>query len=247
MQGLSAAELLGVWELGLAQSPLQRALTLLAAAAPDIPPEALSNLSIGERDARLLTLREWTFGPQLNGLTTCPGCNERLELTFEVSDVRARTESSTAEPGDALSLCVADYEASFRLPNSLDLAAISVSQGIAASREFLFQRCVLTARHKGEDCPAELLPSDIVDAIVAQMAQADPQANGQMALSCPRCGHQWQAVFDIASFFWSEITAWASRILREVHILASAYGWREADILAMSPMRRQIYLEMVSP
>ena len=78
------------------------------------------------------------------------------------------------------------------------------------------------------------------------MAQADPQADVQLALSCPACSHQWQSVFDIVSFFWSEMNAWAYRILREVHILASAYGWREADILAMSPYRRQLYLKMVS-
>jgi hypothetical protein len=33
--------------------------------------------------------------------------------------------------------------------------------------------------------------------------------------------------------------------LREVHTLAWAYGWREADILAMSPARRQFYIELV--
>ena len=85
--------------------------------------------------------------------------------------------------------------------------------------------------------------ADVVDAIVAHMAQADPQADIQLSLVCPQCGHQWQAAFDIASFFWSEINAWANRMLREVHILASRYGWSETDILAMSPWRRQFYLE----
>jgi hypothetical protein len=33
-------------------------------------------------------------------------------------------------------------------------------------------------------------------------------------------------------------------MLYDVHALASAYGWREADVLAMSPMRRQVYLEL---
>ena len=78
------------------------------------------------------------------------------------------------------------------------------------------------------------------------MAQADPQADVQLALSCPVCGHKWQTAFDIVSFFWSEINAWAARILREVHILAWGYGWREADILALRPWRREVYLEMVS-
>jgi hypothetical protein len=31
-----------------------------------------------------------------------------------------------------------------------------------------------------------------------------------------------------------------------VHSLASAYGWSEAEIVRMSPMRRQRYLELVS-
>ena len=81
--------------------------------------------------------------------------------------------------------------------------------------------------------------------IIDQMALADPQADVQLNLSCPACNHHWQSVFDIVSFFWSEIHAWAQRTLREIHALASAYGWREADILALSPRRRQLYLEMI--
>jgi hypothetical protein len=64
-------------------------------------------------------------------------------------------------------------------------------------------------------------------------------------MSCPACQHEWLAMFDILSFFWTEIEAWAYRTLRQVHTLASAYGWREADVLAISAWRRQRYLEMV--
>jgi hypothetical protein len=91
----------------------------------------------------------------------------------------------------------------------------------------------------------DLLPADVLGAVEDQMAAADPQADVRLALSCPACGHQWQEVFDIVSFLWGEVQAWALRLLREVHTLASAYGWSEADILALSPQRRQMYLEMV--
>lgn len=241
MQGLSAAKLLGAWETGIDQSPLQRALTLLVAACPDIPSEILAQLSIGERDARLLTLREQIFGSRLSSLVNCPCCNEALELGFDVSDIRAEAGCE----GDAMGFSAAEYEVSFRLPNSLDLFAIDERRDVILGRQLLFQRCVVTARHKGENCPADLLPAEIIDRVAAQMSQADPQADVQLALSCPQCSHEWRAVFDIVSFFWAEISAWASRILREVHALASAYGWREADILAMSPRRRQCYLDMV--
>ena len=78
------------------------------------------------------------------------------------------------------------------------------------------------------------------------MAAHDPLAEVELALACPVCGHQWQLVFDVASFLWLRIEAQARRLLEEVHALARAYGWREADILAMSSGRRQAYLEMVS-
>ena len=77
------------------------------------------------------------------------------------------------------------------------------------------------------------------------MADADPQAQIKLALVCPGCSYAWHALFDVAAFLWSEVHAWAKRILYEVHTLARAYGWREADILAMSARRRQIYLDLV--
>jgi hypothetical protein len=65
-------------------------------------------------------------------------------------------------------------------------------------------------------------------------------------LKCPVCSDEWNAAFDIESFFWIEINAWAARILGEVHILASAYGWSEQEILRVSAWRRECYLNLVN-
>ena len=243
MHALFAPELLEAWEWGLGQPPLQRALTLLAAACSETPREVLERLSLGQRDAHLLTLREWTFGPQLPSLATCHGCQERLELTLSLADLRL---VPAAEPGETLSLNVGGYALCFRLPNSQDLVMIAHQLDVPTARQILFERCLLTAHLDGQQQSANQLPPQIVDAIVEHMGRADPQANIQLALVCPQCGHQWQVTFDIASFFWSEINAWAHRILREVHILASRYGWSERDILALSPWRRQFYLNVVN-
>jgi len=84
----------------------------------------------------------------------------------------------------------------------------------------------------------------VIEMVVDGMAEADPQS-GPLSLTCAACNHKWFVGFDIVSYFCTEINAWASRMLREVHLLASTYGWRENDILAMSPWRRQSYLEMI--
>lgn len=242
MHALSASELLDVWERGLAQSFVQRALTLLAAARPETEPEELAKLSIGQRDALLLMLREWTFGPSLPCLATCPNCSQLLEFILDIAEIRAVPEAELAQ---ILSLTVSDYVVQFRLPNSEDLAALPAAEDPNTAQPLLLNHCLIAVHQNNQERSTERLPVHVVQAVADKMAKADPQADVQLELSCPSCQYQWQMTFDIVSFFWGEIDAWARRILREVHILASAYGWPEADVLAMSPWRRQLYLEMV--
>ncbi len=251
----SAWDLLDVWERGWAEPAVQRALLLLAAACPDIPPETLAELSVGQRDGQLLALRRQVFGPQLAGLATCPRCGERLEFSLATADLSVAGEPAglpdptgmdrAARPDQALALSAAGYQVRLRLLNSLDLLAIADQSDPLAARQQLFERCVLEARRNGASANPSQLPDQVVEAVAQRLAQADPQADVQLDLSCPACDQRWQVAFDIGSFFWSELNTWAQRILREVHSLASAYGWREADILAMSPGRRQLYLDMV--
>jgi hypothetical protein len=227
---------------------------MLGAAYPDTSLDTLAMLSVGQRDGRLLTLRERIFGPRLVGVMTCPGCGERLEFTFDVADIRAGDTQEVAHERGAdgetqaettHALAVTDYEVRFRLPNSFDLTAIAEEQDLVVARRQLFEHCLLAARHDGQEADFDQLPAEVVDGIVEYMARADPQADVQLDMTCPMCSHPWRAAFDIVSFLWGEIEAWARRTLRQVHILASAYGWREADILAMSAGRRQLYLDMI--
>lgn len=246
MRPLTVPELLDVWERGLAQSQLERALALLAAAAgADDEPYALARLSIGQRDARLLALRELTFGPRLASVSACPACGERMEATFNVADLLLIAPEE--EQSEAFELNVNGYEVRFRLPNSLDqaeLAACAVVD-VADARDLLLRRCLSTALYEGEQQSADKLPPDVLEMVARRMGEADPQADVQLRMRCQLCAHDWQEAFDIASFFWTELDAWAKRILTETHTLARAYGWRESDILMMSATRRQFYLNLV--
>ncbi len=226
----------------MSEPPARRALALLAAACPDHSPDEVATLSIGERDWRLLTLREWMFGAQLVSTANCPDCGERLEWTINAADLRVAKQS---EASGELSLKLDPYRVRFRLPNTLDLAAVSNCEDTAIAREILFGRCLSATRRGDDEIAVADLPPEVAEAVVKRMAEADPQADMRLDLACPGCGHRWQALFDIESFFWSEISAWAQRILAEVHTLASAYGWRESDILNLSAWRRRFYLDLV--
>jgi hypothetical protein len=233
MRPLTAVEMLNSWERAYSLGSARRALAILCAASPDEPPEMLAGLSVGARDARLMTLREWFFGPAVESQTACPGCGEKIESSFELCDVR----TSGGEAAGPYEFTFEGSPVVFRLPDSTDLEAIEQRREAGDARRLLLERCVLQA-------PEDL--SGRADAeLVKRMGELDPQANIRLAMECPACGQRWPAIFDIAAFFWQEIHAWAQRMLREVHALALAYGWSERDILSMSAARRAIYLEMV--
>jgi len=254
MRDLSAAELLTVWDRGLGQSATQQALEFIAAVYPEHSMEQLAKWSVGQRDSCLLTLRERLFGSQLNGLTVCPQCRQRIELAFNVSDIRV--EPTMTDPivreDEVMTLTAEGYRVHFRLPNTLDLEAVETSVDVNQMREQLFHRCIKSAVwegvERGDGEPLDHLtplPKTLVNAIVERMAEADAQADTRLALSCPDCNHEWFAMFDIASYLAGEIHSWAKYILREIHSLARAYGWREADILTMTPRRRRAYLDLL--
>lgn len=239
MRAVTAAELLDIWERNLARPLPVRALALLGAAFPETSVEDLAELPIGRRDARLLRLRERLFGPEFTVVTQCPACGEQIESTFRVEDVRLADERIPEAPHSAE---IDGYSATFRLPTSHDLLTLTDA---TMARQTLLARCLFKVRNPaGEAVMAESLPDQVIAAIAARMAAVDPQADIELRLTCPTCDHRWPAVFDIASFLWKELHAWALRTLRDVHSLARSYGWREADVLALSPTRRQVYLEL---
>ena len=232
-----------MWEVGESQHPLDRALILLAAACPEQSWEELAALSIGERDTLLLALREQTLGPMLNGFSECPRCAERLEFDTAAGNLRVAEPDPAEEAGE---LATDGLVLRFRLPNSRDLAAVLSCRDSDAARSLLVQRCVLQASRDEAPVSCSELPADVIDKLAQRMAECDPQAEVLLDLRCPTCGHGWQALLDIVAFFWAELAARAKRLLGEVHALARAYGWSEADILSMSARRRRFYLEMAT-
>jgi hypothetical protein len=277
MISLSEQDILQVWETGLRQHPVDRALSILAMALPEVPRDELLALSAGQRDTHLLAVRERTFGSQLAGFAECPACQERLEFVLDVGDIRVVPEIEDGTGGatrnvtegainraptqGVYEVTIEGYDLRFRLPNSIDLAQIARCGDVDAARNVLVQRCIVHAAILADKSamgainrPLHLdvagaslvdLPETVIAALAEYMTQYDPQADVQLSLSCPACGQSWTVMFDVVSFFWSEICVQAKRLLREVHTLARAYGWREADILSMSTARRQFYLEMV--
>jgi len=241
----SNSDLIAIWERGAGEHPVDRALALLSACSPSESREELARLNIGTRDARLFEIYERLFGPALHAFAYCPACNEPLEYTLSTHELTASTSSPTDPP--PLTLNDGSISLRLRLPDSLDLRAVSTCTEPELAAKMLAVRCIVEANLDGQLVPPDDLPPHITEIISSTLAAADPGAEMLIDLNCTACSHAWQVTLDIECFLWSKISATAKRLLRDVHALASAYGWREPDILALSAVRRQTYLEMAWP
>jgi hypothetical protein len=235
-----AADLVAAWEQGSGRTPVGRGESLLGALGIDAVRRR--DLSVGQRDTLLMDLRGRLFGTAVTALAACPACGEQLEVTFDLDDVRARPPGDPTEPVEVEH---EGYTVRARPPTTGDLAALDTAVPRPDAPDRLLERCVLDARRVDGEVAVGELPDVVRARLETLLAEADPQADVQVVLTCPDCGRTWSALFDIVSFLWQELDAWARGLVVEVHDLASVYGWSEADILAMSPYRRSLYLDLV--
>jgi len=244
MQPFSPEGLLAVCEAGWSQHPLDRALTMLVAVTPSGTRDALADLSIGERDARLLQLRTVLFGSRAEGFAECPECTERVEFPFDTANF-AQPKAPTASVQE---IEIHGMRLEFRLPTSRDLAEVVKAPDSATALRLLIERCICSHRPlsgRENEHRDHKLPDETVVAISRAVLDADPRAEIILELDCPFCAHRWKLLFDVGEFLWLEISAQAQRLLREIDALARAYGWTEREILSLPARRRQTYLELI--
>jgi hypothetical protein len=234
MRTFSSVDCLNLWESGAGLHPLDQALLALRAALPDTPQDKLADWPLGRRNRALFEVHRSCFGNQLAAWAACARCQEKMEFAVDSRDLMAQTKDPEQEA------TVVFRSESYRLPTSRDLA-FALADGVdpQAATARLLESCRLTPRG------AEAWSAEKIDEIGELMAAADPAAETRIALRCPACGHEQHEILDIAAFLWAEIVALAKRLLREVHTLASAYGWTEAQVLSLSAARRSLYMEMV--
>ncbi|WP_329000250.1 hypothetical protein OHA18_38175 [Kribbella sp. NBC_00709] len=229
--GLHAPAALDVWEAGLPMTPAARALLLLGAAGH----HDAGDWAVGERDRALI--RDCVpAGRSLDAVTDCPDCGAQLDIELDPAALATPTTGASQ-----VSVEYDGYRVVARLPTGADLAQLPGSMADEELRRTLLQRCILSG-----DAVAEL-PEAVALAVESALEEADPGAEIRLALSCAECGAEWSESLDPVRFAWTSVEVAARRLAVDVHVLAQAYGWSEAEILGLSPFRRRLYLSAVQP
>ncbi|MER8157839.1 hypothetical protein [Streptomyces sp. NPDC094472] len=302
MGNTGPAELLAIWEAGLAHHGPGRALLLHRAARPESAADELLSLPVGEREADLYALRRALFGERMQIRAECGACGEAMEFDLDARDLGVRPR----ERDGPLRVEEGEWTVEFRLPTVADLEAaahavaeagrpaaggaggratsgaagratsgaggpgdglLGADEGVgepvgaeggeaaeastaaARARRALLARCLVSVHRAGLPVPADRLPvAELPEPVQRKLAEAaeraDPAADVTLNVACPECGETTRAELDIASYLWAELDHWARDLLLDVHLLATAYGWSEPQILALSPLRRRYYLEL---
>ncbi|MGW8887823.1 T4 family baseplate hub assembly chaperone [Streptomyces sp. NPDC055749] len=238
------AELLAAWETGLALGAAEKSLLLHRAARPGAGTDELLSVPVGEREADLFALRRSLFGERMQVRVECGACGEAMEFDLDAGALGARP----AARDRPLRVAEDDWVVEFRLPTVAGLAAAGAAGSPAEARRLLVTDCTVRALRGGEPVAAEhlaaLLPERVERLIAEKAAEADPTAEVTLNVACPECGEATPAELDITFYLWTELDNWARDLLLDVHLLATAYGWSEPEILALSPIRRRYYLEL---
>ncbi len=243
MSGLTAAATLDLWEQGDRLPPIERALALAVAADPRSDAAAVAHLPLGRRDGRLLRLRFELTGRPLDATAACPACGERVEFDADAETLAAMADDAVASGPDRLEL--EGFRVRWRPPDSEDVIAASTAGSADEAERVLLRRCISVASGPDSDVDPEGLPRSVRDAVSRAMAEADPLAEIVISLTCPACSTPFDADLDVAGFVWTELQGRARRLLREVAVLARAFGWTEGQVLALPERRRTAYLDLV--
>lgn len=222
-------DLLGLWEAAAARGPLARAVFLAGQLSDQTDPW---HLPLPDRDRLLLALRRRLFGNEITIWRRCPNCGETLEAEIDLAALPGADGSGASH----VAVAIADgSDVELRLPTSADLRdAGAVSSAPNVQRRELARR-LLAVDPGNED----------IAAIEDALADADPFLEINFAFTCPACEMPFSATFDIAAALWAEIDNLTRHLLQDVHDLARTYHWPEADILALTPQRRDAYLQLV--
>jgi hypothetical protein len=223
MRALDDQTMLSMWEHSASHSPVDRDVRMLAAIA-GLEADAAADWPIDARDHTLIAARCRTFGSEADLYALCPACGEAHEASF---DLRHLLELM---PGHDDQWTWHGRTYGVKAPTSRAIA--QAARG--GDRRELLRLCV-DGFGDGDDEPGM---SEVEAAIEVRF----PLVNVKMEFTCASCGHAFTSRFDAGAYLWTDIERRVEALLTDVHRLASAYGWRERDILEMSRARRAAYL-----
>ena len=185
---------------------------------------AIAGWSIAKRRQGLLAVAVATHGRHRDLTLQCKadGCGERMDITLDLRDFAADWRASQVPLGETGRM--------LRLPTAADLEGWSGDQAALA-----------LGLLDGPPPEGEAW----LDAVDQALSEADPLGDLELQTICPECGAPLAQAHALEPALMAELAGEMGRVVDEIHVLAMAYHWSEAEILALPAARRAQYLDRI--
>lgn len=222
-------ELCGFDEQAVERPDTRSAVVLLDRVVVEGPGADL--LPAADRDRLLAAVFRATYGGRVESTVRCAGCGEPFDVEFSLDELIAAREARTDTP--------LEPDGSFRLADGRRIRSPTGDDERAVAGLPL------------EEAAAELLRRAVVEgptgdagAVDAALEEVAPLLDAELELTCPECGFAQAATWDIQSYLLSALAQERPQLAREIHVLATAYGWALGEILALPRSRRRAHTEL---
>ncbi|MFN7570994.1 MAG: hypothetical protein ACK5TK_05975 [Betaproteobacteria bacterium] len=188
---------------------LARAIAKVEGIAAPIDEAFTAALSIGDRDALLLRLRQFEVGDHVHQVKRCgnPECGRKVDVDFLISELEVRTAEPLA-PTLTLTLPRSDgsgeLRLTLRLPTGADQEALAAAAlPPAQANSLLLSRIVLDVDGRGplSRAAAHALTLAQRNRIAEFLAQQAPGPDLAIDVACPYCAAPMAYDFDLVAFF----------------------------------------------
>lgn len=192
--------------------------------------------SVTNIDAVMLLIRSFEFGDLLRAEAVCPesACATRIDISFSLAEYlrhpMPKTPRGVVRVVDSTWFELRDC-GQFRIPTVADQLAV---QRNPQPHKALIARCIR---------PVDLSAAQ-VRRIERAMDTIAPLLAAQLDGVCPACAARVHLWFDPRQYVLVELRNRALYLYEDVCVLAGAYHWSEAEIVAMPAARRMKYAEI---
>ncbi len=232
-------ELTGLDERSVVSAGTAAAIDLLDRLAEAAPAGWRAvRLTAADRDRLLAAVYRRAYGQRVAGTVPCSACASPFDLEFALDELVAAVERAEPAPqvealGDGI-FRTRDG-ARFRLPTGEDELMVAALAPAEAERA-LYERCVL------ESPLSQAAAREVIEEAMEAVA---PVLDVAIDTICPECGIAQAVRFDVQSYLLRALAQEGRQLAREVHRIATAYGWSLADILGLPRGTRRTFVELI--
>ena len=198
--------------------------------------DLVHGLSVGDRQFLVRKLAAHMGFDSIWLSASCGPCGALFDFLVRQSELPTKPASEVypfTEVETSVGVC------RLRVPTGADQEAVAGLEEGKESFRVLLRRLVVRPSG-GEEQPEGFTEQDIA-AIDAALEAVAPEVATKAQAACPECGRT--NLIHVDPYVYLNLGSVA--LLAEIHRLASAYHWGEAEILALPTSRRRKYLQLV--